>query len=493
MPTVLTDADIAKLDAKPLSDTDIAAHDASPANRALSGTGLSVSPPKRAPIPPAMQPWEEPPGGIQPMTAGRVAKALASPITGIASVPGALADYGRGIAQGHTIEPHTVEGNPLEQAYGNAVTSGLTAPGVPQAIGRGAVRGAQAVGRTVRGAAQGAYTGLGEKSVGGAALGSTLGYALDGPKGAAIGGSIGGAIPSARGAVEGGIRAFRNAPPAIEPIPPVPVKPGAATLRNMPKFGGPTDPNYGPTQRAPPRGTFTPPPELPEPPPQAPKPVRPNPNIRRLTKFGGPTKTKYGPPNPMPRRMGGTVVQSEAATVEPSAPGVPPSASGLKPQQAATPNLVATNPAAEGVLPKTITSEDVRAAANSAGISEAEAQAQIARNGYQILNRGELFRMTHGFPGMDHAALQDIARLKYGVNSMAKLTENQMLELYQDLASKQGVKATGTPKTPRKTKFTMAKGGIVTPRKPAKNHPWRKGPPPMPTQRSQGGPPPFPR
>ncbi len=121
------------------------AHPLDPANQALSGTGLSVSQPKSAPVPPALQPWESPPGGMPaPMSAAdkvlaagkQLGQAALSPVTGLLGVPRQIYNYGKDIVSGHSIEPHTVEGNPLEQAQGNILAAAGTAPGVPEAIAR---------------------------------------------------------------------------------------------------------------------------------------------------------------------------------------------------------------------------------------------------------------------------------------------------------------------------------------------------------------------
>lgn len=344
-----------------------------------------------------------------------------------------------------------------------------TASRVPATLA-GVQQAAQTVGRTVKGAAQGAAQALVKKPIETAAL-AAAGHVIGGPQGAAIGTALG-TIP---GAIEGGLRGYRNAPSLPPPRPQVAPPPiqGSNAPPLIPRSQVAAPPIQGsnappiiqrPQVAAPPIQGWNEPPPEPVRQTAAPPPIQYSKPAKAAPKPPGPAGPVRGPKlpvkwNPTPEEpLAAEDVATEAAMPpnESAATG-----SGLQPPPAIEPNAVTSQP---GGLPKMVTSDAVRQSANSAGISEAEAQRQIAANGYQILNRGELFRMTHGFPGMDHAALQDIARIKYGVDSMAKLTEDQMLELYQDLASKQGVKATGTPKTPRKMKFAMAEGGVVVPK-----------------------------
>lgn len=169
------------------------------------------------------------------MAAKQLGQAVISPVTGLLSIPGQLGKYAQELYQGHQIQPHTVEGNPLEQAQGNAMASAMTSS--PQAV----ADAARTTARTARGATAGAYNAKGVKT--GGVSGAAIGGMIGGKEGAEIGAAIGGGVPLLRGAIQGGLEAYRNAPPTVEPVAPEPFKRGQA--RNMPKYGGPTEPTYG--------------------------------------------------------------------------------------------------------------------------------------------------------------------------------------------------------------------------------------------------------
>jgi hypothetical protein len=107
--------------------------------------------------------------------------------------------------------------------------------------------------------------------------------------------------------------------------------------------------------------------------------------------------------------------------------------------------------------PQIITEEGLLDYANERGISEEQAKWQLEAEGHKVVGRGKLYNMIHGIGGalgLDHNALSNIASESFTmpmggkVKSMTQLSQDQLLEMFNTLASKQ---AAANPLTPKMT------------------------------------------
>ncbi len=98
-----------------------------------------------------------------------------------------------------------------------------------------------------------------------------------------------------------------------------------------------------------------------------------------------------------------------------------------------------------GELPsprKLITGQGIKQFAKDNGIPEARAEDMLRADGYAVLERQQLNKMVHAAGaerGLDHAALSEKANNTYG-SGMGKITDDNLLEMYHDLASKQAMR-----------------------------------------------------
>ncbi len=209
------------------------------------------------------------------------------------------------------------------------------------------------------------------------------------------------------------------APPAVSPAQP-PVAPPLAGPESIP-LQGPAD------QPASPVG------------PQG-QPISPAPQLP------GP----QGMQPPTPAQVGAMPAQ---AVGELPAGTVP-----MRPPAGEQPNSIT------GELPaprKLITGQGVKQFAKDNGIPEAKAEDMLRADGYGVVERQQLNKMVHAAGaerGLDHAALSEKANNTYG-SGMGKITDDNLLEMYNDLASKQAMReplagkaAAETTPTPGETK-----------------------------------------
>lgn len=116
------------------------------------------------------------------------------------------------------------------------------------------------------------------------------------------------------------------------------------------------------------------------------------------------------------------------------------------PESAAVPtptSRVVEAPARGEIGPSKLMSEEGLAKyAQDNGIAEDDARQALTGEGYQILGRSALNRALHGIGGeldLDHDMLSDAAKIQFRVKSMSQLSQEQMLELYQNLQEKRAL------------------------------------------------------
>jgi hypothetical protein len=134
------------------------------------------------------------------------------------------------------------------------------------------------------------------------------------------------------------------------------------------------------------------------------------------------------PPEPPP----------EAAPPGSPAPTPPPPAAPAAPA-AATPPAGAIDAPAK-LPPKLITENQLAQYANENGLSIEDADAALSNQNVRVIDRVSLNRTLHAITG-DHETLSDIAKSTYKVDSMKKLSDEQMLELVDTLAKEQAAPA----------------------------------------------------
>lgn len=100
-------------------------------------------------------------------------------------------------------------------------------------------------------------------------------------------------------------------------------------------------------------------------------------------------------------------------------------------------------PSASGFGPaKIITEEGLSKYAQDNGVTEDQGRQMLQGDGYQIIGRSGLNRALHGIGtelDMDHDMLSDVAKIQFRVKSMSQLSQEDMLQLYQDLQEKRAV------------------------------------------------------
>jgi len=91
---------------------------------------------------------------------------------------------------------------------------------------------------------------------------------------------------------------------------------------------------------------------------------------------------------------------------------------------------------------KIMSEEGLTQYARENGLGEDEARQNLEGDGYQIVGRSYINRALHGIGselGLDHEALSDVAKMQYRVKSMTQLSQENMLELYQNLLDKRSI------------------------------------------------------
>lgn len=134
---------------------------------------------------------------------------------------------------------------------------------------------------------------------------------------------------------------------------------------------------------------------------------------------------------------------------------------------------------------KLMSEEGLTKYAQDNGISEDQARQQLTGDGYQVLGRSALNRALHGIGtelDMDHDMLSDAAKIQFRVKSMTQLSQEQMLELYQNLQEKRAVNNPMLGKGELSNKFSGSKTDQPTSYTGAA----QVGPPSMPSRRPVG-------
>lgn len=132
----------------------------------------------------------------------------------------------------------------------------------------------------------------------------------------------------------------------------------------------------------------------------------------------------------------------EAAPPGSTAPTPPPPA-GPPTGTAATPPAGAINAPAQ-LPPKLITEGQLSQWANENGLSIEDAETQLAADhNVKVIDRTTLNRTLHAITG-DHETLSDVAKSTYRVDSLKKLSDEQMLELADRLSKEQAAPASGS-------------------------------------------------
>ena len=125
----------------------------------------------------------------------------------------------------------------------------------------------------------------------------------------------------------------------------------------------------------------------------------------------------------------------EAPPPQNPAPTPPPPAAPAAPT-AVTPPAGAIDAPAQ-LPPKLITQKQLTQWANENGLSVDDAEAQLAADhNTRVIDRSTLNRTLHAITG-DHETLSDIAKSTYRVDSLRKLSDEQMLELADKLSKEQ--------------------------------------------------------
>jgi len=97
------------------------------------------------------------------------------------------------------------------------------------------------------------------------------------------------------------------------------------------------------------------------------------------------------------------------------------------------------------------------------GITEDEARTNLTGDGYAIIGRAKLNRALHGMGselGLDHDALSDVVKQTFGVKSMTQMSQEHMLELYENLMNLRSASEPLLPKgsVPTTVSDMMTKG-----------------------------------
>lgn len=97
---------------------------------------------------------------------------------------------------------------------------------------------------------------------------------------------------------------------------------------------------------------------------------------------------------------------------------------------------------------KLVTEGQLNQWATDNGLSAEDAQARLLDQNTAVINRPTLNRWLHGITG-DHDILHDIASKTYGVDSISKMSDEQMLDLVDKLSAEQAAPAAaGIAKAP---------------------------------------------
>lgn len=129
-----------------------------------------------------------------------------------------------------------------------------------------------------------------------------------------------------------------------------------------------------------------------------------------------------------------------------AAPPASPAETPPQPSSPGTPGA-ATPPAPAGAIdapaklpPKLITEGQLGQYASDNGLSVDDAEARLTDQNVRVIDRVSLNRTLHAQVG-DHETLSDIAKSTYKVDSLKKLSDEQMLELMDTLAKEQAAPA----------------------------------------------------
>jgi len=104
----------------------------------------------------------------------------------------------------------------------------------------------------------------------------------------------------------------------------------------------------------------------------------------------------------------------------------------------------------EPMAPAYVTEDAMVKQAAALGLTEEEATAHFREAGYRVVGRAHLNRALHGLGsemGLDHAMLGQKAAQDFGVKSMTQLSQDQLLEMYENLQSKRSISEPLVPKS----------------------------------------------
>ncbi len=91
---------------------------------------------------------------------------------------------------------------------------------------------------------------------------------------------------------------------------------------------------------------------------------------------------------------------------------------------------------------KIVSEEGLRQYANDTGLSEDQARQQLESEGHTVLGRSQLNTRLHdigGELGMGHDQLSDVAKIQFGIGSMTQMSQEDMVQLLDDLNNKRAI------------------------------------------------------